>query len=974
MRKGRNFFKQIQIGLLVTSTLLASISPVFAGLGLPIFEEPPQRGARIYIKDQATVGADTSPVQFVDLYIDMGINENQSEYVIGKLPVYGNGEDDYNGQYSYNTLGLLIDQNGGKSPVKEFGFAVYDWAANSYRTTFYRKVEATPPTYREYKSDVIGKTVDLAKLSTTLGAVFDDAVSKVPVGDVGTGPWEHDIDGVVKNGRIDIKDISYLTSGISVDATNVHKGESDQIWKFLDQLYVYWQTENNERYYFATGLTQGTDAKQDSKVEPPRHLIARAYGTRGTVTYLAPEDPKGIVGYQVDIEDGKGKRMTHQNILFFETEPGKSHKIEVWSLNMEGDESSLVTKDIESQTDQASSYLKDINSAPFFKNYISYGYKLNYWEGFSDKNFKPDDPVTRQALAAFLYKAMRGAIPFNALKMEGRTFSDIDLDNQFFPFVQSLKNAGILVGFSDGTFRPDNVVTRAEGATYIYNAFKSIASKSLRDAGTTCFSDTASTVHGLMICSLARQNSNDYVPIIAGYSSGAYGKDDPLTRAQMATILLKAMALIDIDPAEPDHQSMLTDGTSQIKASEGMGYDVPSTIYAGGNKTGGTGYELTFRRPFVPPIPVEGLKRHAIATHAVELEWRNLRVKDDSVDGFLIEKRLKGTNVWDEVDGVYYTSENTEFVVTLGGAVDDFLDSEEVRVSLNGQDTDMIGVDRDMTLVGIATLFRNRIKSDIPGFSDTSGTGQIINVKYNSHGSISYVFPGIDNITYQIDGGPPSIAGASATGTIPRDSNAQFSVTVNDPAPSTGVLRTRSGLVVKVNQNETTLDLLVGETNVDVASKLATAINRISGVSAQLTGTPLTTIVVTSDISGAKLSYSLPNLTNGDDGITLTTTKTSPISPDLEGYKVKGGYIPAIDFEGSQMVKVTDLDIYSGDTYEYRVRAIKWVPYPFSDEGYAKQEDMIADSQIDVDTIERNSVYSEDSIVEIVVPQEREVY
>ncbi len=78
----------------------------------------------------------------------------------------------------------------------------------------------------------------------------------------------------------------------------------------------------------------------------------------------------------------------------------------------------------------------------------------------------PDGEVTRAQMAAFLVRAM-GSTPF--LTGTGG-FSDVANDAWYAGFVARLARLGVAAGFGDGTFRPDDPVTRAQMATFLSTA------------------------------------------------------------------------------------------------------------------------------------------------------------------------------------------------------------------------------------------------------------------------------------------------------------------------------------------------------------------------------------------------------------------------------------------------------------------------------------------------------------------------
>ncbi len=87
--------------------------------------------------------------------------------------------------------------------------------------------------------------------------------------------------------------------------------------------------------------------------------------------------------------------------------------------------------------------------------------------GYPDGTYKPDNSVKRSEMAAFITRALGLTIPTCANK----PFSDVDTGTWYCGYVKALKDAGIVKGYPDGTYRPDDVVTRAQMAVFISRAF-----------------------------------------------------------------------------------------------------------------------------------------------------------------------------------------------------------------------------------------------------------------------------------------------------------------------------------------------------------------------------------------------------------------------------------------------------------------------------------------------------------------------
>lgn len=98
-------------------------------------------------------------------------------------------------------------------------------------------------------------------------------------------------------------------------------------------------------------------------------------------------------------------------------------------------------------------------------------------------------------------------------------------------FIKRLMVAGAISGYPDGTFRPDNTITRAE---FIVITAKVLGLKP-EDGGV--FTDTAGHwAQGSISSGVAHG-------IVSGYDANNFGPDDPITREQMAVMISKAAQL-----------------------------------------------------------------------------------------------------------------------------------------------------------------------------------------------------------------------------------------------------------------------------------------------------------------------------------------------------------------------------------------------------------------------------------------------
>lgn len=112
------------------------------------------------------------------------------------------------------------------------------------------------------------------------------------------------------------------------------------------------------------------------------------------------------------------------------------------------------------------------------ETYIAWAKDKGIVEGVSTTEFDPEAPITREQMATIFgrYALKQGIVlPKDAAPAE--SFPDADKISEYArEFVELMRIAGILNGYEDGTFRPQNTATRAEAAK-LFSLFLSITDK-----------------------------------------------------------------------------------------------------------------------------------------------------------------------------------------------------------------------------------------------------------------------------------------------------------------------------------------------------------------------------------------------------------------------------------------------------------------------------------------------------------------
>lgn len=112
------------------------------------------------------------------------------------------------------------------------------------------------------------------------------------------------------------------------------------------------------------------------------------------------------------------------------------------------------------------STFRDVPLNHWAKGHIELAYEMDLFAGYADGTFKPDYPVRRQEAAAILVRAL--GYEDDPVTGEWASFTDADTIQPWARGVVSIANRrGLVGGFTDGTFRPLEPVTRAQAAVLI---------------------------------------------------------------------------------------------------------------------------------------------------------------------------------------------------------------------------------------------------------------------------------------------------------------------------------------------------------------------------------------------------------------------------------------------------------------------------------------------------------------------------
>jgi DNA-binding beta-propeller fold protein YncE len=168
----------------------------------------------------------------------------------------------------------------------------------------------------------------------------------------------------------------------------------------------------------------------------------------------------------------------------------------------------------------------DVTGSHLFCRDIDWLVRGGITAGFSDGTYRPTAAVTRQSMAAFLYR-FAGEPSFTP-PPKG-TFPDVGKKHDFFLEIEWMNAEGIGGGFPDGKFRPAQPVTRQSMAAFLY---RFAGEPAFTPPGSASFTDVPrSHPFFLEVEWLASTG------ITSGFADGRFAPGASVTRASMAAFL-----------------------------------------------------------------------------------------------------------------------------------------------------------------------------------------------------------------------------------------------------------------------------------------------------------------------------------------------------------------------------------------------------------------------------------------------------
>ncbi|MBU5211622.1 S-layer homology domain-containing protein [Heyndrickxia oleronia] len=175
----------------------------------------------------------------------------------------------------------------------------------------------------------------------------------------------------------------------------------------------------------------------------------------------------------------------------------------------------------------------DVKANSYYYEYVNELFERSFVNGYKDGSFKPNGLLTRAEAS----KILALNLGLDLTQSFNHTFKDVPADSWAYPYISALREAGIINGYQDGTFKPNAPITRNEMAKIIVYGYGLEPAKDI----TLPFTDV-------------QANNNWAAPYIQtlynlgitnGQTSKTYGGNSTVTRANMAAFTIRSEKTTD---------------------------------------------------------------------------------------------------------------------------------------------------------------------------------------------------------------------------------------------------------------------------------------------------------------------------------------------------------------------------------------------------------------------------------------------
>ena len=107
----------------------------------------------------------------------------------------------------------------------------------------------------------------------------------------------------------------------------------------------------------------------------------------------------------------------------------------------------------------------DVEPGSWYEEYVSWAAYNGIVEGYDAAHFGPDDKITREQICTMIDRYLKYEGYQIAAESAGKFTDDGQISSWAYDSVVTARNLGLVIGYTDGSFRPQGLAARAEAAT-----------------------------------------------------------------------------------------------------------------------------------------------------------------------------------------------------------------------------------------------------------------------------------------------------------------------------------------------------------------------------------------------------------------------------------------------------------------------------------------------------------------------------
>jgi competence protein ComEC len=337
---------------------------------------------------------------------------------------------------------------------------------------------------------------------------------------------------------------------------------------------------------------------------------------------------------------------------------------------------------------KAASTFSDVGQTYRFANEIVFLTEKGIITGFPDDSFRPSNTVTRAQAAIMIGRA----VGLNGDQRD-TDFHDVDSSVIASGYIDSAVSKGIITGFNDNTYRPNEPVTRGQMAIFLSRAFN------LSEEANVSFSDVSASMSAYIHIKRILAEG-----ITFGYPNGTFKPNNPLSRGDFSAFM--ARAIDDQFKGEPSKN--LTAHFIDVEQGDSSFITTPNgktILIDGGKDAAGEKVVAYLQKAGVTTIDL------LVATHPDADHIGGLK---DVINAFTIKKVLDS--------GKNHTSQTYLDYLTL-------IDTKNIPLQI-AKEGSLIPLDEDIQIL---------VLNSSTGTEDTNESSIVLKINY---GQIDFLFTG----------------------------------------------------------------------------------------------------------------------------------------------------------------------------------------------------------------------------------------